>query len=192
VAGVALPVVCGSLVLSACATAYWESSTYDKFPINKGKAQRGENLFRTIAVIPGGGIVADAIGVELAKRGFVIHPPAATQAMAKGVDFRAIAEHYNPARRNPAEMARLRTLLFAKGVDAFLVVRAADFEPRPRSGRAYWQRADYVLYGTDYASVLRGDEILASNWFNIHDRPQSPSQAAAEIVNHLASSAGAL
>jgi len=102
-----LAIIAPILFLAACGTPYWHTSMFDPFPINRGKAAKRQDLIKVIALVPGGGVVADAIGVELAKRGFVVIPSATTIGMVTDVDFKAVHESYIPARQNPGEIGKL-------------------------------------------------------------------------------------
>ncbi|MBM3729180.1 MAG: hypothetical protein FJW40_27625 [Acidobacteria bacterium] len=114
-------------LLAGCAAPRWETATFDRFPLNWGRAERGAAPIRVVALVPGGGVLAEAIGSELAKRGFVVVPSTTTVTMAPDVNFKAVLDHHVPARRNSGEMWKLRHALHARGVDAFLIVRAHDF-----------------------------------------------------------------
>jgi hypothetical protein len=123
---VALTFTASAALLAACGAPRWDTATYDQFPLNWRRAERGAEVIRVIALVPGGSALSDAIGVELARRGFVIIEPASTVGMVTGVDFKAVLEHHIPARRNPVEMWKLRNQLHARGVNAFLIVRTHD------------------------------------------------------------------
>jgi hypothetical protein len=143
--------------------------------------------------VPGGGALSEAIGVELAKRGFVIIEPASTVGMAIGVDFKAVSEHHIPARRNPVEMWKLRNQLHARGVNAFLIVRTHDFAPRPYLGRLFWQQAELEIHSTTEENATSNGAIAGTFWANLrHDRAQTPPEAAAEMVKNLARGPGGI
>jgi hypothetical protein len=188
----ALLILTSCIFLTACAPPFWTTSTYEQFPLNRGLAKHGDRLIKVIALVPGEGDVADAVGIELAKRGFVIVSAASTMSMAAGVDFKAISEHGIPARRNMAEMDKLRQQLSAKGVDAFLVFNDRDFKPRQWRTNPYWQQASYMTYSTQYTGIGYFGEIASGQWANIDNRAKSPSDAAVEIVNSMAMGGGAI
>lgn len=188
-----LALVASSLLLAACAAPRWETATYDQFPLNWARARNGTGLVKVIALTPGAGELSEAIGNELAKRGFVIVPVTTTVDMARDVDFRAIAEHYIPARRNPAEMWKLRHALSARGVDAFLIVLAHDFAPRPNLGRAFWQQAYVEVYSTTEENASSNGAIAGTGFVNFRpDRASSPTEAAQSLLTNLAIGPGAL
>ena len=178
-------------VLAGCTSPRWETATYDRFPFNWGRAERGLGLIRVVALTPGAGELSEAIGVELAKRGFVVVPAASTVAMAVSVDFDAVS--VRRSLRSPAETAKLRHALYARGVDAFLVVRAHDFSPRPYLGRLFWQQAEVELHGTtDEYAASRG-AFAGTAFANLRDdRPSTASEAARDIVTRLAIGPGAI
>lgn len=180
------------VALASCAPPFWTTATYDQFPINRGLAKRGEHLFKVIALVPGGGDVANAVGVELAKRGFVIISLESTTSMVTGVDFKAVSEHRIPARRNPGEIDKLRQQLGAEGIDAFLVFNDREFKPRQWREQAYWQQADYMIFSTRHTGIGYFGDITNGRWANIENRAKSPSEAAVEIVNSMAMGGGAI
>lgn len=190
---VALTFTASAALLAACGAPRWDTATYDQFPLNWRRAERGAEVIRVIATVPGGGALSDAIGVELARRGFVVIEPASTVGMAPGVDFKAVMEHHIPARRNPVEMWKLRNQLHARGVNAFLIVRAHDFAPRPYLGRLFWQQAELEIHSTTEENATSNGAIAGTGWANLrHDRAQSPTEAAAEMVKNLARGPGGI
>lgn len=169
------------LFLSACATQPPATARNDQFPMAKGPYP-----VRTIAVLPGGGVLADAIGEELARRGFVVSTALATMGMVTGVDWSVVSQLYVPGRESSADAERLMRQLHAKGVDAVLVLKADGFAPRQWRQYAYWQTVDTHLYRT--SPEPRGNGHSYWGWVNIDDKgAKSPPQAAAEIVTRMAS-----
>lgn len=185
---VAIAFMVSLLFQAGCATPHWKTSTYDQFPLNRRRAKSKSELIKVIALVPGGGILADAIGIELAKRGFVVITPTSTVDIASGVDFKAISEHHIPARRAPDEMWKLRKVLRARNVGAFLVVRANDFVPRQHLGYMFWQSATFDIHSTDDQEDRDfGGPIAGAVFVNTHkDRSSSPSETAASMVERLA------
>lgn len=181
-----------TMVVAACGSPHWITATYDQFPVNRGLVKRGEQPFRVIALIPGGGDVADAVGVELTKRGFQTVAPVSTTSMVSGVDFKAVSEHRIPARRNPGEIDKLRQQLGARGVDLFMVFHVTDFEPRQWREHKFWQQADYMMFSTRHTGPGYFGDIASGRWANIDNRAKSPADAAVEIVNSMAMGGGAI
>jgi len=180
-------------LLASCGAPRWVTATYDQFPLNWSRAKADRGLIKVVAMVPGGGAIADAVGVELSRRGFEVISMASTACMVNDVDFKAIAEDYIPSRRNPRAMRELGDQLHARGVDAFVIVRAQDFSPRQHLGRAYWQSAHISIFASGFDERnYGGDAIAGGPWVNIHDRPMSPSEAAVEIVENLAWGSGAI
>ena len=189
----ALAFMAALLFLTGCAPPRWDTATHDQFPLNWRRAERGKDPIKVIALVPGGGVLAEAIGVELARRGFVIIPVASTSNMVSGVDFKAIAEHHIPARRNSSEMWNLRHQLHARGVNAFLIVRDRDFIAKKYLGRTYWQQAELEIHSTSEENATSNGAIAGAGWANFRDdRPSSPSEAAADMVKRLATGPGAI
>lgn len=180
-------------LMAGCAAPRWETATYDRFHLNWGRAKRGEDLIRVIALTPGGGALSEAIGAELAMRGFVIVPSNDTVKFAPEVDFKVVSQHYIPSRRSPSEMWKLRHALRSLGVDAFLIVRAHDFAPRQHLGMKFWQQAHLEVYSTTEENAVFNGAIAGTGFVNLHaDRPSSPSEAAQRMVWNLASGPGAI
>lgn len=186
---VALAVTASLALLAACAAPRWDTATYEQFHLNWRRAQP----IRVIAMVPGGGELADAVGVELAKRRFVVIEPTSTASMVTDVDFKAVLELNIRARPNDVALWKLRNQLQTRGVDAFVIVRAHDFSPRPYLGRLFWQQADLEVYSTTEENATSNGAIAGTGWANLRDdRSQSPAEAAAELVKNLARGPGAI
>lgn len=179
--------------VAGCAAPRWETATYDRFPLNWARARRGEDLIKVIALVPGGGVLADAVGVELAKRGFVVIPSISTMDMVPEVNFKAVSEHYIPSRRNAGEMWKLRHALRARDVDAFLIVRDHNFVPKQYLGRTYWQQAELEIHSTTEENPIFNGAIAGTAFANLHNsRASSPSEAAVMMVDNLARGPGGI
>ena len=185
--------VASMVLLIGCAAPRWETATYDEFPLNSGRAQRATKLIKVIALTPGGGVLSEAIGTELSKRGFVIVPVTATQNLATGVDFTAILERQVRLRPNAGELWKLRHALSAHGVDAFLIVRIHDFTPKSYLGRNFWQQAELELHSTTEENATANGAIAGTSFINfLNDRSSTPSEAAATMVMNLAVGPGGI
>jgi hypothetical protein len=185
--------VASTVLLTSCVAPRWEIATYDQFPLNWGRAQRGSALIKVIALTPGGGVLSEAIGTELAKRGFVIVPATTTQTLATDVDFTAVSERQARTGRSPGELWKLRHALYARGVDAFLIVRSHDFTPKSYLGRKYWQQAELELHSTTEENATSNGAIAGTSFANLlNDRPSSPSEAAVRMVMNLAIGPGGI
>jgi hypothetical protein len=68
-----------------------------------------------IALAPGGGLIADAVGIELANRAFTIIDPSSTSSMMVRLNLNEIEI------TRPEGLAKLKE----QGIDAFLTVRGA-------------------------------------------------------------------
>ncbi len=190
---VALTLLAAFGLLAGCAAPRWETATYERFALNRGRAEKGNDLIKVVAVVPGGGALAEAVGVELAKRGFVVIASTGTVGMAADVDFKAVSEHHIPARRNPGEMWKLRHALQARGVHAFLIVRTHDFAPRPYLGRIFWQQAELEIHSTTEENPAFNGAIAGTGFANLRDdRASTPSEAAADMVNRIAMGPGGI
>lgn len=180
----ALVTVASLNFFAACAQSFNPATaTYDQFRMAKGPYP-----VKVIAILPGGEL-ADAIGVELGKRGFVVFPASSTVNLVTGVDFKAVAESYIPKRENPRAVENLKSQLLSQGIDAFLtVVRPDDFTPRQWRDNPYWQTASIHLYST-HPEMGHGYSTLL--WANVDkNRAKTPSEAAADVVTSLARRSG--
>ncbi len=189
----ATALVASTFLLAGCAAPRWDTATYDHFPLNWGRAARGSAPIRVIALVPGGGVLAEAVGTELAKRGFVVVPSTSTLKMAPQVNFHAVLDHFIPVRSDAGEMWKLRHALHAHGVDAFLIVRAHDFVPKQYLGRTYWQQAALEIHSTTEENPAFNGAIAGTAFANFHnDRASSPSEAAVSMVTNLARGPGGI
>jgi hypothetical protein len=128
-----------------------------------------------IAFAPGGGLLADAVGVELANRGFTVIDPMATSNMLVRLNLTEI----EVAR--PEGLAKLKS----QGIDAYLVVRGAegrDGRPESASARMNSTHTGQVLAGVTWQNGWGGqagspaDRIMRRNL----------TEAANEIADALA------
>jgi hypothetical protein len=101
-------VVTAVLMLSACSGSRVSQTIRPSGPVS--------HPLRSIALAPSGGILADAIGVELANRGYVIVDTQQTSALM--VRFNATSEL---ELLTPQSLGGFRE----QGIDAVLVVKAA-------------------------------------------------------------------
>ena len=189
-----LPALMASLLLvTGCTTPHWESATFDQFLINRGRVKNGDGLIRVVAMVPGGGALAEAVGSELAGRGFKVVPSATLLGMDTGVDFKAVSERARPGQGNTAGLWKLRHALHARGVDAFVIVRDQDFAPRPHMGRRFWQQADLEVYSTTGENATSNGAIAGTGFVNLLDgRASTAAEAAADMVTRIAMGPGAL
>ena len=84
---IALVAIASILFLGACASQSPATARHDQFPM-----ARGPLSVKAIAILPGGGELAEAIGVELAGRGFVVSTAASTVSIVTGVDWKVVSE----------------------------------------------------------------------------------------------------
>lgn len=99
----------------------------------------------TVALMPGGGVLADAVGVEIANRGFRVVDAQATTSLLARLNLNEFDVSM------PAGLAQLR----AHGIDAVLVVRSVGgCDQRPESASARLQ------------STADGMLISGANWQN--------------------------
>ena len=181
------------LLLTGCAAPRWDTATYDRFPLNGGRVERGSGLIRVVALVPGGGELGEALGTELAKRGFSVVPSTSTVNMAPEVNFKAVSERPVPGRQNVGELWKLRHALHARGVHAFLIVRSHDFVPKQYLGRTFWQQAELEIHSTTEENASFNGAIAGTSFANFHsDRASSPSEAAVMMVTNLARGPGGI
>jgi len=134
---------------------------------------------RTVAIMPGGGLLADAVAVELMNRGFTI------------IDAAAISNMMIRLNLNEVEIARPEGLAKFKGqgIEALLVVRAAggyDQQPQSASARMTSTVDGRLLAGTTWQNGFGGQAG------SIADRVmrEGLTQAASEIAGAIAKQVG--
>jgi hypothetical protein len=167
------------LFIGACASQSPGTASHNQFPM----AKRPYSI-KAIAILPGGGVLAEALGVELAKRGFIVSTVVSTMNIVTGVDWKIVSELYRPGRNNPDEVEKLMNQLRAQGIDAFLVLKADGFAPQQWQQYAYWQTVGIHLYSTH--PDLKGRPHSYWGWVNTDNMAKSPSEAAVEIVTRMA------
>lgn len=83
--------------------------------------------------------------------------------------------------------------MHARGVDAFLIVRAHDFVPKQYLGRRFWQQADLEIHSTTEENAAFNGAIAGTAFANFHyDRASSPAEAAVTMVGNLARGPGGI
>jgi hypothetical protein len=154
------------MLLSGCA-----SSKLSSIPVS----DQGVRTVNAIAFMPGGGLVADAVGVELANRGFTIIDSATVSSMMVRLNLNEVEII------KPEGLAKLKD----QGIDAVLSVRAAgSYDSQPQSVSARMN------------STLNGKVIAGVTWQNGYGcAPGSPcdrmwrkglTDVASEIADALA------
>jgi hypothetical protein len=157
-------VLCAAL-LSGCAT-----SSVSSLPA----ISKSSEPVKVIALGSGGGMLADAVGVELSNRGFsVIDVSAMTQMMVR-LNLNEIEVS------QPQGLAKLKS----QGIDAYLVVRSAggyDGLPQSASARVNSTATGQVIAGVSWQNGWGGEAG------SIADRTmrQGLTGAAEEITNSL-------
>lgn len=136
---------------------------------------QAQQKVRSIAIAPGGGLLADAVGVDLSNRGFTVIDPAATSNMMVRLNLNEVEI------AQPEGLSKLR----GQGVDAFLVVRAAggyDQQPQSASARMTSTRDGQLLAGVSWQNGFGGQAG------SIADRVMRKglAEAASEIAAALA------
>jgi hypothetical protein len=133
--------VFGTLSISGCATSKISSAP---------AASQVKHTVEVIALAPGGGLIADAVGVELANRGFTVIDPASTSSMMVRLNLNEIEI------TRPEGLAKLRE----QGVDAFLYVRGAggyDQQPQSASARMNSTHNGKLLAGVTWQNGYGGE-----------------------------------
>lgn len=160
---IAFVLACASLV--GCA-----SSRLSTMPV-LGKVS---HPIKAIALAPDGGLLADAVGVELSNMGFTVIDSASTSKLMVRLNL------------NEVEIARPEGLAKLKdqGIDAFLTVRAAggyDQQPQSASARVNSTHTGQVIAGISWQNGWGGQAG------SIADRTMRKglAEAAAEIANSL-------
>lgn len=158
--------IISTVILAACA-----SSKISMVPVSGGST----HAVKSIALAPDGGLLSDAVAVELSNRGFNIVDSASTSRMMVRLNLNEVEI------TRPEGLAKLRD----QGIDAFLTVRsAAGYDQQPQSASAR-------INSTHNGSVLAG--ITWQNGWggqagSIADRQHRKglADAATEIADALA------
>ena len=127
-------------LLGGCA-----SSKLSSMPV----ASQAKHAVKVIAFAPGGGLLADAVGVELANRGFTVIDSSSTSSMLVRLNL------------NEVEITRPEGLskLKEQGIDAFLTVRSGggyDQQPQSASARMNSTHTGQVLAGVTWQNGFGG------------------------------------
>ena len=158
--------IVSTLILAACA-----SSKISTMPVVGGLT----HSVKSIAMAPDGGLLADAVAVDLSNRGFNIIDSATTSRMMVRLNLNEIEI------TRPEGLAKLRD----QGIDAFLIVRAAagyDQQPTSASARINSTHTGRVLAGITWQNGWGGQAG------SIADRQHRKglAEAASEIADALA------
>jgi len=135
----------------------------------------GSTPIRTIALAPNGGLLADAVGVELANRGYTIIDAADTSSMMVRLNMNEVEV------QKPENMQKFKS----QGIDAFLSVRANggyDGQPQGASARVVSTDTGKLLAGVTWQNAWGGQAG------SIADRTMRKglNEAATEIAIALA------
>ena len=95
-----------TILITACA-----SSKISTIPVSN----KISTSVKVVALDPGGGLLADAVGVELSNRGFTVLDPATTSKLMARLNINEVEIS------TPVGLEKLKS----QGVDAYLTVRAA-------------------------------------------------------------------
>jgi len=163
---VAVILACASLV--GCA-----SSRLSTLPVS-GKVS---HPIKAIALAPDGGLLADAVGVELSNKGFTVVDSVATSKLMVRLNLNEVKV------AKPEGLAKLKD----QGIDAFLTVRAAggyDQQPQSASARINSTHTGQVIAGISWQNGWGGQAG------SIADRTMRKglAEAAAEIADALVAS----
>lgn len=163
---VAFVLACASLV--GCA-----SSRLSTLPV-LGKVS---HPIKAIALAPDGGLLADAVGVELSNKGFTVVDSVATSKLMVRLNLNEVEI------AKPEGLAKLKD----QGIDAFLTVRAAggyDQQPQSASARVNSTHTGQVIAGISWQNGWGGQAG------SIADRMMRKglAEAAAEIADALVAS----
>jgi hypothetical protein len=152
-------------LLSSCAT-----SKVSSLPVSS----QAKHTVKVIAFSPGGGLLADAVGVELSNRGFTVIDSATMSSMMIRLNLSEIEI------TRPEGLAKLKD----QGIDAFLVVRTAggyDQNPHSASARMNSTHSGQVLAGVTWQNGFGG--IAGSPADRVMRK--GLADAATEITNAL-------
>jgi hypothetical protein len=153
------------VITTGCATSKMSSAPM---------ASQVRHSVSVIALAPGGGMLTDAVGIELANHGFTIIDPSSTSNMMVRLNLNEVEIS------RPEGLAKLKD----QGIDAFLIVRAAggyDQQPQSASARMNSTHNGKLLAGITWQNGYGG---MAGS---IADRTMRKglSEAAMEIATAL-------
>lgn len=160
--------IASTLILTACA-----SSKISMVPVSGGVT----HSVKSIAMSPDGGLLSDAVAVELSNRGFNIIDGTTTSRMMVRLNLNEIEI------TRPEGLAKLHD----QGIDAFLTVRSAagyDQQPQSASARINSTHTGRVIAGITWQNGWGGQAG------SIADRQHRKglAEAASEIADALTKS----
>ncbi|MTW19456.1 hypothetical protein GJ689_25015 [Rhodoplanes serenus] len=125
--------------------------------------------------MPGGGLLADAVAVELATRGYSIVDPAATSNLMVRMNMSEIEV------TRPEALAKFRS----QGIDALLTVRtAAGYDSRPQSASARLNSTETgaLLAGATWENAWGGAQGSAADSIMRHGLPSAAASIATKLT----------
>ena len=160
----------GVLVLTGCSIS----------KIQSAQGRRPGHSVKAIAMAPSGGLLADAIGVELFNLGYQVFDTSQTSSLL--------------VRLNLSEMEVVRpenlTRLRAEGIDAYLVCRAAagsDGLPQSASVRVNSTHTGAILAGLSWQNGWGGQAGSIADRTMRKDLSEAASEIAHELSTRLRS-----
>ena len=132
-------------ILSTALLVGCASSKVSSLPI----ASQTKHAVKVIAFAPGGGLLADAVGVELSNRGFTVIDSSTTSSMMVRLNLNEIEI------TRPEGLAKLKD----QGIDAFLIVRGGggyDENPQSASARMNSTHNGQILAGVTWQNGFGG------------------------------------
>jgi hypothetical protein len=165
-----LVVLVGMLGLAACG-----GTKISALPVAKSNAM----AIHSIALAPTGGLLADAVGIELANRGYNIVDSATVTSMMVRLNMNELEV------QRPESLAKLK----AQGIDAFLSVKSSganDGQPQGASARVTSTDGGRLIAGVTWQNAWGG------RVGSIADRTMRKglNEAAVEIADALIKSLG--
>jgi hypothetical protein len=157
-----------ALLVAACA-----SSRISTVPMSGGAT----HAVKSIAMAPDGGLLADAVAVELSNRGYTVIDSASTSRMMVRLNLNEVEI------TRPEGLAKLRD----EGIDAFLTVRAVggyDQQPQSASARVNSTHTGRVLAGISWQNGWGGQAGSMAD----RTMRKGLAEAAAEIADALVKS----
>jgi hypothetical protein len=133
---------------------------------------------KVIAFAPGGGLLADAVGVELANRGFTVIDSSTTSSMLVRLNL------------NEVEITRPEGLskLKEQGIDAFLTVRSGggyDQQPQSASARMNSTHTGQVLAGVTWQNGFGGQAGSPADRLMRKGLTEAATEIAVALTNRV-------
>ena len=136
-------------IISLCLLAFFVSACASSKVSNLPIASSATHPVRAIAMAPEGGLLAEAVGIELSNLGYTIIDSASTSNLLVRLNM----DEFEVS--TPQGLEKLKT----KGIDAYLTVKSAgayDGQPQSASARASSTHSGRIIAGVNWQNGWAG------------------------------------